>query len=97
MEVLIRSFHFFEKYLIKNFEKREKYGKISLQKKFLPLQEMKKKKENPIKTNKNARQELRKMLKKQQKMIKINSKIVILMSEKKSVILINKGFSQKYV
>jgi len=37
------------------------------------------------------------MLKKQQKMIKINSKIVILMSEKKSVILINKGFSQKYV
>ena len=37
------------------------------------------------------------MLKKQQKMIKINSKIVILMSEKKSVTLINKGFSQKYV
>ena len=36
------------------------------------------------------------MLKKQQKMIKINSKIVILMSEKKSVTLINKGFSQKY-
>ena len=35
--------------------------------------------------------------KKQQKMIKINSKIVILMSEKKSVTLINKGFSQKYV
>ena len=30
-------------------------------------------------------------------MIKINSKIVILMSEKKSVTLINKGFSQKYV
>ena len=29
-------------------------------------------------------------------MIKINSKIVILMSEKKSVTLINKGFSQKY-
>ena len=57
---------------------------------------MKKWKENPIKTNKNACQELRKMLKKQQKMIKINSKIVILMSEKKSVTLINKGFSQKY-
>ena len=37
------------------------------------------------------------MLKKQQKMIKINSKIVILMSEKKSVTLINKGFLQKYV
>ena len=36
------------------------------------------------------------MLKKQQKMIKINSKIVILMSEKKSVTLINKGFLQKY-
>ena|GEM_PF-324524 len=35
------------------------------------------------------------MLKKQQKMIKISSKIVILMSEKKSVTLINKGFSQK--
>ena len=30
MEVLIRDFHFFEKYLIKNFDKREKYGKISL-------------------------------------------------------------------
>jgi len=26
MEVLIKGFHFFEKYLIKNFEKREKYG-----------------------------------------------------------------------
>ena len=37
------------------------------------------------------------MPKKQQKMIKIKSKNVILMSEKNSVILINKGFSQKYV
>ena len=36
------------------------------------------------------------MPKKQQKMIKIKSKNVILMSEKTSVILINKGFSQKY-
>ena len=36
------------------------------------------------------------MSKKQQKMIKIKSKNVILMSEKNSVILINKGFSQKY-
>jgi len=33
------------------------------------------------------------MLKKQQKMIKISSKIVILMSEKNFVTLINKGFS----
>ena len=37
------------------------------------------------------------MPKKQQKMIKIKSKNVILMSGKNSVILINKGFSQKYV
>ena len=37
------------------------------------------------------------MLKKQQKMIKNSQKIVILMSEKNSVALINKGFSQKYV
>ena len=36
------------------------------------------------------------MQKKQQKMIKIKSKNAILMSEKNSVILINKGFSQKY-
>ena len=36
------------------------------------------------------------MPKKQQKMIKIKSKNAILMSEKNSVILINKGFSQKY-
>ena len=36
------------------------------------------------------------MSKKQQKMIKIKSKNAILMSEKNSVILINKGFSQKY-
>ena len=36
------------------------------------------------------------MTKKQQKMIKINQKISILMSEKNSVTLINKGFSQKY-
>ena len=35
------------------------------------------------------------MLKKQQKMIKISQKISILMSEKISVALINKGFSQK--
>ena len=37
------------------------------------------------------------MLKKWQKIIKISQKIAILMSEKISVILINKGFSQKYV
>ena len=37
------------------------------------------------------------MLKKQQKMTKINQKNVILMSEKILVTLINKGFSQKYV
>ena len=37
------------------------------------------------------------MLKKQQKMTKINQKNVILMSEKNLVTLINKGFSQKYV
>lgn len=37
------------------------------------------------------------MLKKRQKMIKISQIISILMSEKNSVILINKGFSQKYV
>ena len=36
------------------------------------------------------------MSKKQQKMIKIKSKNVILMSEKISVTLVNKGFSQKY-
>ena len=36
------------------------------------------------------------MLKKQQKMTKINQKNVILMSEKNLVTLINKGFSQKY-
>ena len=36
------------------------------------------------------------MLKKWQKIIKISQKIAILMSEKISVILINKGFSQKY-
>ncbi|BBM40747.1 hypothetical protein JCM16776_0967 [Leptotrichia shahii] len=36
------------------------------------------------------------MLKKQQKMIKISQKISILMSEKISVILMNKGFCQKY-
>ena len=35
------------------------------------------------------------MLKKQQKMIKIKQKNVILISEKISVTLINKGFSQK--
>ena len=37
------------------------------------------------------------MSKKQQKMIKIKQKNMILMSEKISVTLINKGFSQKYV
>ena len=37
------------------------------------------------------------MLKKQQKMTKINQKNAILMSEKNLVTLINKGFSQKYV
>ena len=36
------------------------------------------------------------MLKKQQKMTKINQKNVILMSEKNLVTFINKGFSQKY-
>ena len=36
------------------------------------------------------------MQKKQQKMIKIKQKNAILMSEKISVIPINKGFSQKY-
>jgi len=36
------------------------------------------------------------MLKKQQKITKINQKNVILMSEKILVTLINKGFSQKY-
>jgi len=36
------------------------------------------------------------MLKKHQKMIKISQIISILMSEKNSVTLINKGFSQKY-
>ena len=35
------------------------------------------------------------MLKKQQKIIKIKQKNVILMSEKNTVTLINKGFSQK--
>ena len=35
------------------------------------------------------------MLKKQQKIIKINQKNVILISEKIAVTLINKGFSQK--
>ena len=84
---------FFLKYLIKNFEKREKYGKISLQKKFLPLQEIKKCQENPFKASKNGDQELRKMLKKQQKLKKIKQKKAILMSEKISVTLMNKGFS----
>ncbi|ACV38997.1 hypothetical protein Lebu_1100 [Leptotrichia buccalis C-1013-b] len=37
------------------------------------------------------------MLKKSQKMIKISQIISILISEKNSVTLINKGFSQKYV
>jgi len=36
------------------------------------------------------------MLKKQQKMTKINQKNTILMSEKNLVTLINKGFFQKY-
>ena len=36
------------------------------------------------------------MPKKPQKITKINQKNAILMSEKNSVILINKGFSQKY-
>jgi len=36
------------------------------------------------------------MLKKRQKMLKISQIISILMSEKNSVTLINKGFSQKY-
>jgi len=36
------------------------------------------------------------MPKKHQKMIKIKQKNMILMSEKNSVIPINKGFSQKY-
>ena len=36
------------------------------------------------------------MPKKQQKMIKIKQKNTILMSEKISVTMINKGFSQKY-
>ena len=35
------------------------------------------------------------MIKKQQKMTKINQKNVILISEKIAVTLINKGFSQK--
>ena len=56
---------------------------------------MKNKKKNPLKANKNEYQELRKMLKKQQKIIKINQKNVILISEKIAVTLINKGFSQK--
>ena len=56
---------------------------------------MKNKKKNPLKVNKNERQELRKMIKKQQKIIKIKQKNVILMSEKIAVTLINKGFSQK--
>ena len=87
---------FFLKYLIKNFEKREKYGKISLQKKFLPLLKIKNAEKNPLKATKHASQELRKILKKQQKMTKINQKNAILMSEKNLVTLINKGFSQKY-
>ena len=57
---------------------------------------MKNKKKNPLKVNKNGHQELRKMIKKQQKIIKIKQKNVILMSEKIAVTLINKGFSQKY-
>ena len=81
---------------IKNFEKSKKYGTISLQKKFLPLLKIKKAGKNLFKANKHARQELRKMSKKQQKMIKIKLKNTILMSEKISVTLINKGFSQKY-
>ena len=80
---------------IKNFEKSKKYGTISLQKKFLPLLKIKIAEKNPLKANKHASQELRKMLKKQQKMTKINQKNVILMSEKIAVTLINKGFSQK--
>ena len=58
---------------------------------------MKKKKENTLKVNKNKYWELRKILKKRQKMIKISQIISILMSEKISVTRINKGFSQKYV
>ena len=56
---------------------------------------MKNEKKNPLKANKNEYQELRKMIKKQQKIIKIKQKNVILMSEKIAVTLINKGFSQK--
>ena len=56
---------------------------------------MKNEKKNPLKVNKNEYQELRKMIKKQQKIIKIKQKNVILMSEKNAVTLINKGFSQK--
>ena len=56
---------------------------------------MKNEKKNLLKVNKNEHQELRKMIKKQQKIIKIKQKNVILMSEKIAVTLINKGFSQK--
>ena len=58
--------------------------------------EIKKAEKNLFKANKYARQELRKISKKQQKMIKIKPKNAILMSEKISVTLINKGFSRKY-
>ena len=81
---------------LKNFEKSKKYGIISLQKKFLPLLKIKNAEKNSLKASKHASQELRKMLKKQQKMTKINQKNAILMSEKILVTLINKGFSQKY-
>ena len=84
-----------EEIFIKNFEKSKKYGTISLQKKFLPLLKIKNAEKNPLKATKHASQELRKMLKKQQKMTKINQKNMILMSEKNLVTLINKGFSQK--
>ena len=56
---------------------------------------MKNKKKNPFKANRNEHQELRKIIKKQQKIIKIKQKNVILMSEKIAVTLINKVFSQK--
>ena len=39
---------------IKNFERSKKYGKISLQKKLLPLLKIKNTEKNPLKASKHA-------------------------------------------
>ena len=81
----------------KVFDKSEKYDKINqkIRLKFLPLIGIKKIGKKSFKGSKNNIQELRKMVKNQQKITKKIKKKTILMSEKNSVAIINRGFSRK--